>query len=166
MSWLNTPWLGYASNFEDALKIVEETGVFYLTISIAYLVSFFSIAGYSTTTRKTIKYHIFFITLWGICGLTTIFLPYNAGGLANLLIMIGSVFVLFQLYYTSILTARAHTIPSKQVENKRQMYAETLLKKTTYKLDDFVRVALINEQILWMIILYRSIITMRAALSL
>lgn len=165
MDYFNYEWLGSASTSEEAIRIIKDTGIFYLTISIAYLLSFFHIFWHSSSTLKINKIHGISIFLWAFCGLCLILLPTFFSTFLNTLIIALSLFVLCQLYYISPLVAQV-TLTLPETDDKKIMYAQTLIAKMHYTLSDMLKCTLINEQILWLLIFYRATITLRASLAL
>lgn len=168
MICLNYEWLGYAATPEDAIKLIKQTGQFYCLIAVAYLVSFLYMTWHSPNTMKAKKIHGVTILMWGFIGVCLTLQPLPSFSLFfNSLIAVLSLLVLFQLQFTSLLAAQAGlTAPIIETDNKKVMYAQTLLKKMNYTTGDILGVSLINEQILWLIILYRAVITLRASFSL
>jgi len=51
-------------------------------------------------------------------------------------------------------------------DNKKALYANTLLTKGNYTVTDILGYTLINELILWILILYRAGVTLRASFAL
>lgn len=167
MNFLNHEWLGFAATPEDAVRIIKDTGIFYLSISIAYLFSYFYMAWHSSSTKKMKGVHYFSISMWAFNGIWLILQPHFFSFFFNFLVTLLALVVLYQLYFTSILTAQVPLAFSKvNTEDKKVMYAKTLIKKMDYTLSDVFGVTLINEQILWMLILYRAAIAFRASFGL
>jgi len=167
MGYFNYGWLGFASMPEDAFNIVADTGVFYLTISIAYLLSFLYMLWHCPEAGKKKKNHCLGIGIWALFGTLLILDPAIFSVFINFFVILLSFLVLYQLYYTSPLTAQSTLVPPKtKTDGKKLMYTETLLGKMNHSLADLLKFTLINEQILWLLILYRASITLRASFGL
>ncbi|MBM3469135.1 MAG: hypothetical protein FJX71_06890 [Alphaproteobacteria bacterium] len=165
MSCFNCEWLGYVSSPEEAIKFIKDTGVFYLSISIAYLLSFLYMSCHSPATKKIKRIHILGVLMWAFMGGTLIIQPGSFSIFFNLFISLLSLLVLYQLQYTSALTAHS-PFSEPKTDDKKALYGLNLLKRMNYTLADIVGFTLINEQILWFLILYRSAITVHAAWGL
>jgi hypothetical protein len=75
--------------------------------------------------------------------------------------------VIYQLQFTSALMAQASiSLQKASTEDKKAMYANTLLTKMNYTLTDILGMSLLNEQILWFLILYRAAVSFRASFGL
>jgi hypothetical protein len=167
MTWLNHASLGYAANPAEALRIIHETGVFYLTISIAYLLSFLYMHCHSTSVKKMKKPHIIGILMWGFIGEILILEPNHFTIFFNFFVLGLAIVILYQLHFTSPLTAQGTVMPPKlPSDDKKKMYTDNLLKRWGYTLNDIVSLTLINEHVLWLLILYRAAITLRASIGL
>jgi len=161
---LNCEWLGYTATPDDAIKLIKETGHFYIAIAVAYLFSFLYMVWHSPSTVKIKRIHGLGILMWSFIGICLTLQPIPLSLFLNSFVTILSLLVLYQLQFTSPLAAQA-TLPTSKTktDNKKKMYAQTLLKKMNYTVTDVLGVSLINEQILWLMILYRAIITLRAS---
>jgi len=164
MNWFDYEWLGYAPTPEITDRIVWETGFFYLTIAVAYFFSFLYGLWHSTSQKKMKRHHSFSIFLWifvGGCFLTNYS---HLTAYLSILMTFLALRVLYQLRYTSsIISDAAVELPQSNKYNKKTLYAHTLLKKTEYTLQNIISIALMNEQILWLLVLYRSVIAWRAS---
>ena len=164
MTCLNCEWLGYTTTPDDAIKLIKETGHFYITIAVAYLFSFLYMAWHSPNTMKIKKIHCVTILMWGFIGVCLTLQPIPLSLFFNSFVTGLSLLILYQLQFTSPLAAQATLSASKiKPDNKKKMYAQTLLKKMNYTVTDVLGVSLINEQILWLMIFYRAAITLRAS---
>jgi hypothetical protein len=164
MTWLNYEWLGYVSTPEEAIKFIKQTGQFYIVIAVAYLMSFLYMIWHSSIIMKTKRIHGLTILIWGFIGVCLTLRPLSFSLFFNSLVIVLSLLVLYQLQFTSLLaTQMASTTLAIKTDNKKVMYAETLLKKMNYTITDILEVSMINEQILWLMILYRAVITLRAS---
>jgi hypothetical protein len=165
MTCLNYEWLGYVDTPEDAIKLIKQTGQFYCLIAVTYLISFLYMIWHSLSTMKAKKIHGLAIFMWSFIGACLTLQPLPSFSLFfNALVTALSLLVLYQLQFTSLLAAQAGLTASKiETDNKKVMYAQTLLKKMNYTTGDILGVSLINEQILWLMILYRAVITLRAS---
>jgi hypothetical protein len=164
VTWFDHASLGYAASPTEALRIIHETGVFYLVISIAYLLSFLYMHFHSVSVRKMKKSHIIGILMWGFIGGTLILEPNHFTIFFNFFVLGLAIIILYQLHLTSPLAAQGTvTPPTLSSENKKKMYMDNLLKRWGYTLNDIVSSTLINEHILWVLILYRAAITLRAS---
>lgn len=167
MNYLDYEWLGFVSTPGDAARIVTDTGIFYLTISVAYLLSFLYMLWHCPETGKAKKNHWFLIGMWALFGGCLILDPFVFSVFVNFFVIFLSLLVLYRLHHTSPLTAQATIVPPKtKTDDKKLMYTETLLGKMNHSLADLLKVTLINEQILWLLILYRAAITLRASSGL
>lgn len=167
MTCLNCEWLGYTATPEGAIRFIKETGQFYTTISVAYLLSFLYMIWHSSSTMKAKRIHCLSILMWGFMGVCLTLQPVSLSLFFNSFVASLSLFVLYQLQFTSPLAARADLVDSKiKTDNKKMMYAQTLLKKMDYTVRDVLGVSIINEQVLWLLILYRAIITLRVSWEL
>lgn len=160
---LNFEWLGFAPTPKDAIKIIQDTGIFYLSISAAYLISFLYMAWNAPVSKKIKRIHFFSIAMWAFIGTCLVLEPVRFSTFFNGFMALFSIAVLYQLHYVSPYLAQCTlTDPKTKItENKKIMYAKTYLKH--YSPADFLNVPLINEQILWLLILYRATITLRAS---
>jgi hypothetical protein len=130
MTWLNYEWLGYVETPEDAIKFIKQTGQFYSAISVTYLVSFLYMIWHSPITMKTKKIHRLTILMWGFIGGCLTLHPLSFSLFFNSFVIVLSLLVLYQLQFTSLLaTQMASTTPETKSDNKKVMYAQTLLKK-------------------------------------
>ncbi len=164
MTCLNCEWLGYVATPDDAVKLIKQTGQFYIIIAVAYLLSFLYMLWHSPSTMKTKRIHRLTILMWSFIGICLTLYPLSLSFFFNSFVAILALFVLYQLQFTSLLAAQATLTASKaKTDNKKMMYAQTLLKKMNYTVTDVLGVSLINEQILWLMILYRAVITLRAS---
>jgi hypothetical protein len=167
MNELNYDWLGFASTSEDALRITRDTAIFYLSISVAYLLSFLYMLGQSSTTKEKRKVHCGAILLWAIMGILIHIYPKTFSLFLNTLLFLFALLVLFQLQFTSTLMAQGTLKATKEdTNNKKALYAITFLAKTKHTLNDILGFTVINELILWLLILYRAGIALRASLAL
>lgn len=167
MNFLNYDWLGFVSTSEDAAGIINDTGIFYLTISIAYFLSFLYMLWHSSSARKIKAIHCSGVLMWAFCGGCLLLQPAVLSIFINSFITFLSLLVLYHLHYTSPLTAQATiALPKTKTDDKKVMYAQVLLTKMNYSLSDVLKFTLINEQIFWLLILYRAAITLRAAFAL
>lgn len=167
MSYFDYEWLGFVSTPEDATRIVTDTGTFYLAISVAYLLSFLYMLWHCPEAGKKKKTHGLGIAMWALFGGCLILAPVVFSIFMNFFVVFLSLLVLYQLYYTNPLTAQATLVPPKtKTDDKKLMYTETLLGKMNHSLADLLKFTLINEQILWLLILYRASITLRASFGL
>lgn len=166
MSILSSDWLGFAATSQDAARIVGETGGFYLSLAGAYLCSFFYMRTYAPTILKQQKMHLISILLWAFTGLVLIFCPGIISSILTGLLILLSLIVLYQLQFTSPLMAQADYSLTTDFKDKKSMYGKTLLTRMNYNLGDALGISIINEQILWILILYRSCVTLRASFGL
>jgi len=167
MNDLNYDWLGFAATSEDAGRIIRETGIFYLTLSVAYLFSFLYMFGHSSTTRVRKRNHCIGVLLWAASGACILIHPKLFSLCLNALIFLLAMIVLFQLQFTSPLMAQGTVKAQKGgTDNKKALYANTLLTKGNYTVTDILGYTLINELILWILILYRAGVTLRASFAL
>lgn len=167
MTWFNHTFLGYAANPTEASRIINETGIFYLSISVAYLFSFLYMYRHSKSIRKMKKPHIFGILMWGIIGGILILGPDYFSIFFNFFTLSLAITILYRLHFISPLVAESAIMPPKlSSDDKKKMYADKLLKKGCYTLSDMVSSTLINEHILWLLILYRSAITLRTSIGM
>jgi hypothetical protein len=164
---LNHAFLGYAANPMEASKIIHETGIFYLSISVAYLFSFLYMHRHSKSIRKMKKPHIFGILMWGFAGGILILGPSHFGTFFNFFVLSLAIVVLYRLHFIIPLVAESSIMaPKLPSDDKKKMYADKLLKKGNYTLSDVVSSTFINEQILWLFILYRAAVTLRASIGI
>lgn len=167
MTWLHYEWLGYVATPEEAIKLIKQTGQFYIVIAVAYLISFLYMIWHSPSIMKIKRIHRLTILIWGFIGVCLTLHPLSFSLFFNSLVTVLSLLVLYQLQFTSLLAAQAALTTSKtKTDNKKVMYAQTLLKKMNYTITDIFEVSLINEQILWLMVLYRAVITLRASWGL
>lgn len=167
MAWLNHAFLGYAANPDEAFRIIFETGVFYFSISVAYLFSFLYMYRHSKSIKKMEKPHIFGILMWGFIGGTLVLGPNHFSIFFNFFVLCLAIIILYRLHFISPLVAQGIVmLPKSPSEDKKKMYADKLLKKGNYSLNDMVSSTCINEHILWLLILYRSAITLRASIGI
>jgi hypothetical protein len=167
MSCLHCAWLGFAATPDEAIRIIRDTGLFYLTISLAYLLSFVYMIWHSSTTRKKKRVHIFGIVMWAVFGECLLLQPAVFSVFFNGLILMLALLVLYQLQFTSALMSQASlSLQKASTEDKKAMYANTLLTKMNYSISDVLGFTIINEQILWILILYRAAIGFRASFGL
>ncbi|MDF3033379.1 MAG: hypothetical protein K0R76_333 [Alphaproteobacteria bacterium] len=166
MDIFNQEWLGFAPTRESALNIITQTGIFYLVISGAYALSFLYMRRQSQLSKKIKKIHYLGTSLWAFHGGCLLLYPTVFALFVNTLIVGFALLVLYQLSFTSPLAAQSTLTPSGATDDKKLQYAQTLLAKANYVLSDIVNIALINEQILWLLILYRAVITLRASWGL
>lgn len=158
----NSPWLGYAGTPDEAIRIIQETGAFYLAISVAFLLSFAYMVRHSEVARKMKGTLLFGIFMWAFFGYVTLYQT-NFAGVINTLVVLLSLIVLAQLQFTSPLLAVASVSDANSnTDDKKVMYAKTMLAKRKLELRDFLAHTLINELILWLLILYRAIVALRA----
>ena len=164
MTWLNYEWLGYVATPEEAIKFIKQTGQFYIVIAVAYLMSFLYMIWHSSIIKETKRIHGLTIFLWSFIGVCLTLHPLSFSLFFNSFVIVLSLLVLYQLQFTSHLaTQMASTTPEIKTDNKKVMYAETLLKKMNYTITDILEVSMINEHILWLMILYRAVITLRVS---
>jgi peptidoglycan/LPS O-acetylase OafA/YrhL len=164
MTWLNYEWLGYVATPEEAIKLIKQTGQFYIVIAVAYFASFLYMVWHSSTAMKTKRNHGLTILMWGFIGVCLTLYPLSFSLFFNSVVTAVCLLVLYQLQFTSLLAAQAGLTASEtETDNKKVMYAQTLLKKMNYTTGDVIGVSLINEQILWLMIFYRAVITLRAS---
>lgn len=167
MTCLNCEWLGDVATLDDTVKLIKATGQFYTSIAVAYLLSFLYMIWHSPSTMKIKKIHCLAILMWGFIGVCLTLQPISLTFFFNSFVAVLSLLVLYQLQFTSPLAAQATLAASKtKIDNKKMMYAQTLLKKMNYTVTDVLGVSLMNEQILWLLILYRALITLRASWGL
>ncbi len=167
MTCLNCESLGFAQTPDVALRIIKDTGIFYLAISTAYLLSFLYMLWHSPSAQKMKKVHIFGILMWAFIGGALIIQPHIFSIFFNAFLVLLALLVLYQLQFTSALSAQATLGTSKvKTDDKRAQFAQMLLKKGNYSMTDVLSFTLINEQILWMLILYRAAMTLRASWGL
>lgn len=164
MTCLNCEWLGYVATPDDAVRLIKQTGQFYTTIAVAYFLSFLYMIWHSPSTMKIKRIHCLAILMWGFIGVCLTLQPISLSLFFNSFVVGLSLLVLYQLQFTSPLAAQATLTASQtKTDNKKMMYAQTLLKKMNYTITDVLGVSVINEHILWLVILYRAIITLRAS---
>jgi hypothetical protein len=162
MTWLNHACLGYAATPPEAFRII-----FDLSISVAYLASFLYMYRHSKSLRKMGKSHIFGILMWGFIGGALILGPGHFSIFLNFFALGLAIIILYRLRFISPLVAEsAVMLPQLTSDDKKKMYADKLLKKGGYTLSDVVSSTFINEHILWLLILYRSAITLRASIGM
>ena len=112
------------------------------------------------------KPHIFGILMWGGTGAILILGPSHFSIFFNFFVLGLAIIILYRLHFISPLVAESIVVPSKlPSDDKKKMYADKLLKKGNYTLSDIASSTLINELILWLLILYRSAITLRASIG-
>jgi hypothetical protein len=167
MNCLNCHWFGFAATHTDAVQIIQDTGVFYLTVAFAYLLSFLYMIWHSSSTKKKKRLHIFAIIMWATFGECLILQPAAFSLVFNGLVLLLTLLVLYQLQFTSALMAQASlSLQKASSDDKKAMYANTLLTKMNYTLSDILGMALMNEQILWLVILYKAAVGFRASFGL
>jgi hypothetical protein len=167
MSILNYGWLGFAATPLEAALIVKDTGGFYLAVSVAYLISFLYMTWHSNTANTRKKNHIAGILSWAAFGSGLLLSSSILWVFINTVVVLLSFLVLYQLQFTSALLAQASlSVQKANTEDKKAMYASTLLAKVNYGMMDLLGFTLINEQILWLLIFYRASITLRAAIGI
>lgn len=160
----NHPLLGYTTNTQEALHLINDTGYFYLVICFSFLFFFLFLYKKSPAVREMQKTHLTFIILWGIAG----FMLINSL-LVTFCTFIISVFACRNLWFilrvSGILGIVTISLPSLNPTLKHHHYFQELQKqKITPNI--LVSCSQINEFILWTFIVYRSLITLRAALTL
>lgn len=167
MSFLNHEWLGFAATPTEAIRIIKDTSIFYLVVSFSYVLSILYMSWHSKITKKLKKTHYIYISMWLFFGITTLLQPSIFSTIINLSAILLALCVLFQLQFTSILSAQI-TLSDIDVatDNKKALYAKTLLMKADYNLNEVIGVTIINEQILWLIILYRALVAFRASFGM
>lgn len=166
MSVLSSDWFGFAATSQDAARIIGETGVFYLSLAVAYLCSYFYMRTYAATIQKQQKMHFISILLWAFTGSILIFCQGIFSLILIALLILLSLIVLYQLQFTSPLMAQADYSMKTDLQDKKSMYGKTLLTRMNYNLGDALGISIINEQILWILILYRSCVALRASFGL
>lgn len=167
MNLLNFDWLGYAESPLEAARILKDTGVFYLAVAVAYLLSFLYMLWHSPSTQRRRTSHCFGILLWVAVGSLLLLSPSNFGIFINTLVFLLSLLVIYQLQFTSAILAQSTLSVQKiNTDDKKAMYASTLLSKFNFGIAEVLSYTLINEQILWFLILYRSAISVRASFGL
>lgn len=167
MNCLNCHWLGFAATHDEALRIIQDSGAFYLTVAVAYIMSFLYMIWHATSVKKRIRAHVFGIVIWTTLGECLLLRPEIFGMYFNGLVFVFSLLILYQLQFTSALMGQASlSLQKASSEDKKAMYANTLLTKMNYSLSDMLSLALINEQILWLIILYKAAVGLRASFGI
>ena len=157
-------FLGFTTNEQEAFRLINDTGYFYLFICFSFLFCFLFLYKKLPAIREVKKIHLTFITIWGAAGL----------------MLINNVFVIFCTFIISLFAFRSLCIilcissilgtitiplPSLNLTFKSHRYFQELQKqKLTPNI--FVSCSQINEFILWAFIFYRSLITLRGALAL
>jgi hypothetical protein len=122
---------------------------------------------HTTSVKKRLRAHIFGIVIWTTLGECLLLKPAIFGMYFNGLVFAFSLLILYQLQFTSALMGQASlSLQKASTEDKKAMYAATLLTKMNYSLSDMLNLALINEQILWLIILYKSAVGLRASFGI
>lgn len=167
MTILDHAWLGYAPTPDSAVAIIKETGLFYLLISGAYCFSYFSLLLQSSGKKREKNRHGFFIFTWALMGGRLIYEPRLLSLFFNGVLILFSLTVLYQLHFTGPLLAQAaEGADDIKTDDKKALYGKYLLKKAGYTLKGALECTLINEHILWALILYRAAITARASWGL
>lgn len=161
MDFFNTPFLGFASTPAEALSIIHETGNLYLLVACTYLLSFLSRIKDSKHMRDQLRLHVFTLLFWFFAAIMLISDLYPA--------VISVAVILFSL--NALVCAKIlkpymlkSVLPSVDLlENRSEPKIEALLKKAST--GQFLSCSLINEEILWLIILIKSAVSLRAALA-
>ncbi|MBX9806078.1 MAG: hypothetical protein K2Y18_10085 [Alphaproteobacteria bacterium] len=167
MNFLNHDWLGYAATPEEAFRIIRDTGIYYLGVSIAYVLSYLYMLPHSQNVLKNNKIHLVAMMLWGVAGLCLTYPSPFLTTFFSFFVTALSLFVLWNLSFTSVLASQIPlSYETVKTDNKRALYAMTSLKKRNRTLDDILGGSIMNEQILWLLIFYRSAITLRAVFGL
>lgn len=162
MTFFHHEWLGYVETSQGAINLIQSTGIFYLLIAFSYALAFLLVLG-NSRPKKMGKIHMLSMSLWLILGVCLLVFP-SSGFIVNAFVMLLSTLILYQSQMTSALGIQA-TLPSSAslTNNKRAMYAQTCLNKTNYTITHILEISFMNEKILWILILYRAIITTRAS---
>ncbi len=158
------PWLGYTEDIQETFRLIKDTGYFYIFICFSFLFCFLFLYNKSSAIREVKKTHLVFIMLWGIAGF----------------MLINNIFVIFCTFIISIFAFRSLFIilcisdilgtiiiplPSLNLALKNHRFFQELQKRKLTP-DIFVSCSQLNEFILWAFIFYRSLITLRAGLTL
>ena len=169
MGWFNHDWLGYAANAGDAVHIIRDTGIFYLIIAAAFLISFLWIVTSGTDfDSKSKKRYIYNILFWVIAGYFTIFysdIPFTVFNFAIIVLSIVTLYY-FQFFNCLLNYISLNILPCSQTENKKLMYVKALIEKKQWNFAGILCCSFINERILWLLILYKTACALRASLSL
>lgn len=167
MNCLNCHWFGFAATHSDAVRIIQDTGVFYLAVSFAYLLSYLYMIWHSTAIKRRKTLHVVGIVMWATFGSCLVLQPIAFAKFFNGIVFLLALVVLYQLQFTSALMAQASlSLQKASTEDKKAMYANTLLTKMNYTLADILGMTLLNELILWFLILYRAAVGFRASFGL
>jgi hypothetical protein len=167
MNCLNCHWFGFAATHNDAIRIIQESGVFYMVIAFAYLLSYLYMLWHSPAIKRRKTLHIVGIVVWATLGTCLVSQPAAFSKFFNGLVFGVALLMLYQLQFTSALMAQASiSLQKASTEDKKAMYANTLLTKMNYSLTDILGMSLLNEQILWLLILYRATVGFRASFGL
>lgn len=130
-------FLGYTATSDEALKIIQETGVFYLIISLAYLFSYLFLYQQSQAIRDKWLHHFISISVWGGLGIALI------NNIAPLFISIITNFfaamaLLALLRVAPILTKISFSLPPLNLKLKSHEHFGKLLENKKYLLIFFI----------------------------
>lgn len=157
---LNRFLLAQAPSLNELISLIHETGYFYLTISISFLFYFLFLLKKSSALQQVKKSQIILIFLWAAAGITL--LTANTIGVivcTSIVILLALRCMLFTLKVGDVLGKMTLTLPTLK---SHQYFIE--LQKQKIPHEAIFSCTQINEFILWSVILYRSVITLKTAL--
>lgn len=161
----NYSFLGYTATPDEAIRIIHETGFFYLIICLAYLLSFIFLYNQSQAIRDKKTHHLVSILSWGMLSIA-LFNNIAPRFLSIVASFTAAMALLSLLRLAPLLTKIDFLLPSLNLKLKSHRLFKELQEKKKIFPDTLYSCSLINEYILWVLILYRSLITFRAALML
>ncbi|WP_010300617.1 hypothetical protein [Candidatus Odyssella thessalonicensis] len=162
---VDRPFLGYAETREEAIQIIQDTGILCITIGIAYLIAFLSLTFQRKSFPAKSLNHIFTILIWTTIGAYMLIGPsydffsfkavtWLAGGMFGL--SFSNLWILCRVKLPqcdNIFIQHLQKPPtSSPPENQRS-------PKITFQ--NILDVSFINERILWLLILFRMTVTLR-----
>lgn len=149
---------------DETIHLIHETGYFYLTISFSFLLYFLFLLKKSSALQHVKKSQILLIFLWAAAGI--ILLMSNSKGVICCTFAVSVIAIRCMwciLKAGGVLGEITLTLPTLNPTLKSHRYFLELQKQKVPP-EAIFSCMQINEFILWSLILYRSVITLNAAI--
>ena len=161
MDFFNHAMFGYATTPEDTMNIIHETGCFYIMIGICYLFAFIIMRYQSEDIQKKKIYHLCSIVFWILSG----FFVIKGIILTPIFIFIFSIYTLWlnNFMFNHLMKIVSKHINISMVDNEK---LKKILERAKFDIGSLSTFPFLNDRILWLMILFKSLVATRAILGL
>lgn len=162
---IDRPFLGYAESLGEAIEIIQDTGILCITIGIACLIALLSLTFQRKSFPAKSLTHIFTSLIWTGIGTYLLVGPsYDFFSFKVVTWLVGGVFVLsFSNLWIlcRIKLPQCDNISLQHPQKSPTSSTPENQRSLRITFQDILDASFINDRILWLLILFRMLVTLR-----